>query len=154
MSDQEIKINLCYYDPENPNSNLDAYEDEDRPQPRNECGCDNCFYGRDKLAMQLIEAKRERNEAQDKYATEATEHMLAVNKLCGERDEARDAIVGWENKWKCAVDMAARAELELDELKYSLKIRAINESLRYSKDKNKNDNIISKPNPLKPFYKY
>ena len=63
MSDQEIKINLCYYDPENPNSNLDAYEDEDRPQPRNECGCDNCFYGRDKLAMQLIEAKRERDEA-------------------------------------------------------------------------------------------
>jgi len=63
MSDQEIKINLCYYDPENPNSNLDAYEDEDRPQPRNECGCDNCFYGRDKLAMQLIEAKRERDKA-------------------------------------------------------------------------------------------
>ena len=66
MSDQEIKINLCYYDPENPNNNLDAYEDEDRPQPRTEgCCCDNCFYGRDKLAMQLIEAKRERNEARN-----------------------------------------------------------------------------------------
>jgi hypothetical protein len=32
-----------------------------------------------------------------------------------ERDEARDAILGWENKWRCAVDMAARAELERDE---------------------------------------
>ena len=149
MSDQEIKINLCYYDPENPNSNLDAYEDEDRPQPRNECGCDNCFYGRDKLAMQLIEAKRERDEAQDKYATEATEHMLAVNKLCGERDEARDAILGWENKWKCAVDMAARAELERDEaLKCSKEYYV--EFIRNASS----DNKVSKPNPLKPFYKY
>jgi hypothetical protein len=42
--------------------------------------------------------------------------------------------------------MAARAELERDELKYSLKIRAINESLRYSKDRNESDNIISKLN--------
>jgi hypothetical protein len=78
----------------------------------------------------------------------------ATNHACGtplsvalkERDEARDAIVGWENKWKCAIDMAARAELERDELKYSLKIRAINESLRYSKDRNESDNIISKLN--------
>lgn len=33
--------------------------------------------------------ERERDEAREKYATEATEHMLAVNKLCNERDEAR-----------------------------------------------------------------
>ena len=32
-----------------------------------------------------------------------------------ERDKARNDIIGWENKWKCAVDMAARAELERDE---------------------------------------
>ena len=135
--------------------------------------------------------ERERDEARDKYATEATDHMLAVNKLCNERDEAReslkhiteygteeinaavelrqklaqalierdeareeikewktlclwggtpehihgfirgqqsriqhlecerdearDNIEGWENKWRCAVDMAARAELERDD---------------------------------------
>jgi len=63
LSEQEIKSNLCYYDPKNPNNNLDAYEDEDRPQPRKKCYCDNCFYGRDKLAMQLLEVKRERDEA-------------------------------------------------------------------------------------------
>ena len=33
--------------------------------------------------------ERERNDAREKYATEATEHMLAVNKICNERDEAR-----------------------------------------------------------------
>ena len=36
-------------------------------------------------------------------------------KLERERDEARESIVGWENKWKCAVEMAAQAEVERDE---------------------------------------
>ena len=36
--------------------------------------------------------ERERDEAREKYATEATEHMLAINKLCNERDEAREAL--------------------------------------------------------------
>jgi hypothetical protein len=78
MSDQEIKINLCYYDPENPNSNLDAYEDEDRPKPRNECCCDNCFYGRDKLAMQLIESKRERDEAREQAQQMSESNQLLM----------------------------------------------------------------------------
>ena len=38
------------------------------------------------------EANKERDEARDKYDTLATEHMLAVNKLCEERDEARAEI--------------------------------------------------------------
>lgn len=94
----------------------------------------------------------ERDEAREKYATEATEHMLAVNKLCGERDEAQDyskdiwkilqhsqdevlrltfknrelsqSIEGWENKWKCAVDMAARAEIERDDAQEDAKLLA------------------------------
>jgi hypothetical protein len=32
-----------------------------------------------------------------------------------ERDEARHEIEGWRNKWDCAIDMAARAEIERDE---------------------------------------
>ena len=35
---------------------------------------------------------RERDELRDKYDTLATEHMLVVNKLCKERDDARDAL--------------------------------------------------------------
>ena len=38
-----------------------------------------------------------------------------ARKLERERDEALAAIVGWENKWKCAVEMAAQAEVERDE---------------------------------------
>jgi hypothetical protein len=47
----------------------------------------------------------------DKYAEKEKE----IEELRRERDEAREAIIGWENKWKCAVEMAARAELERDE---------------------------------------
>ena len=36
--------------------------------------------------------KQERDESQEKYATEATEHMLAINKICNQRDEAITTI--------------------------------------------------------------
>ena len=35
-------------------------------------------------------------------------------------DELKGQIEGWENKWKCAVDMAARAQIERDD---ALKLR-------------------------------
>jgi hypothetical protein len=179
---------------------------------------------------ELARLERERNESQEKYATEATEHMLAVNKICNERDEAlsqiaqaecraerfcqeRDELIdknkklneevddlirqrplliedfkrerdeareyskatwqslrdsqdevlrltfenrelsqsieGWENKWKCAIDMAARAELERDEALKCAKEYYV-EFIRNASS----DNKISKPNPLNPFYKY
>jgi hypothetical protein len=37
-----------------------------------------------------------------------------ARKLERERDEAREEIIGWKNKWECAVEMAARAELEIE----------------------------------------
>lgn len=36
--------------------------------------------------------ERERDDAREKYATEATEHMLAINKICNQRDEAITTI--------------------------------------------------------------
>jgi hypothetical protein len=41
------------------------------------------------LRKLLKDAERERDEAKEKYDILATEHMLAINKLCNERDEAR-----------------------------------------------------------------
>ena len=44
---------LCYYDGRNP----DRYSlDEDDPrEPRDPgCACDNCYYGRDALALEVI----------------------------------------------------------------------------------------------------
>lgn len=42
-------------------------------------------------------------------------------KLERERNEARNEIQGWKNKWTCAIDMGARAELERDEAREEVK---------------------------------
>jgi hypothetical protein len=57
MKISEIKENLCYKDPLNPMfDDLYAHDDEE-PTPRIDCACDNCFYGRDKLAVELLKMK-------------------------------------------------------------------------------------------------
>ena len=38
-----------------------------------------------------------------------------ARKLERERDEAQHEIEGWRNKWHCAVEMAATAQVERDE---------------------------------------
>jgi hypothetical protein len=40
----------------------------------------------------ILDMQIGRDEAREKYDTLATEHMLVINKLCNERDEARAAI--------------------------------------------------------------
>ena len=92
--------------------------------------------------------ERERDEAREKYDLEAVENMLAINKICNEReilrldaqekaehhdrmvgeleriyaerDDALNQIQGWENKWKVAVDMAAIAENKVSNLEDQL----------------------------------
>ena len=55
--------------------------------------------------------KQERDEARER----AERYRLEANAMMMQRDELQNSIVGWENKWKCAIEMAARAELERDE---------------------------------------
>jgi len=49
---KEILENLCYYDKRNPDC---IYTDEEIKEYKKEkCFCDNCFYGRNKLAIELL----------------------------------------------------------------------------------------------------
>ena len=65
----------------------------DRPTPETDenasphIGFYSCATVTSNFARKL---ERERDEAREKYATEATEHMLAINKICNERDNARE----------------------------------------------------------------
>ena len=59
MDIEEVYDNLCHYDPRS-----DYYQDmlvcmdaKDIPRPRGDCACDNCFHGRDRLAMEIIKLK-------------------------------------------------------------------------------------------------
>jgi hypothetical protein len=49
-----------------------------------------------------------------------------ARKLERERNEARHEIEGWRNKWECAVEMAARAEL--DALYYKTRYELLKDS--------------------------
>lgn len=58
MELEEIFGNLCNRDPRHPMF-VELYgEDDCRPVPRApECSCDNCFYGRDRLALEILRLK-------------------------------------------------------------------------------------------------
>ena len=45
---------------------------------------------RDEARKMSDAAAWDRDASRERHATEATEHMLAVNKICNERDEARE----------------------------------------------------------------
>ena len=63
MKDSEIFDNLCVYDPLNPYyqemMDIGMYDEGETPEPRDNCFCDNCFYGRDKLAVELLKYIKE-----------------------------------------------------------------------------------------------
>jgi len=56
-----VKGRLCYYDPRNPDF---IGADEDRKYPVDWCSCDNCFYGRTKLAEMFLDYIEETEELQ------------------------------------------------------------------------------------------
>jgi len=59
MEKTDVLGNLCYYDRRNPMYE-DLYLDDDEPrEPRKECFCDNCFYGRDELALEILRLMEE-----------------------------------------------------------------------------------------------
>lgn len=64
MTLEEIKSNFCYYDLRNPDGIKDnlseefGYDEEEIKSygefSMKDCACDNCFYGRTKLAEELL----------------------------------------------------------------------------------------------------
>jgi len=60
MTEQEIKENLCNYDLRNPDGVIsylgsDEIKEENYGNYKKEnCSCDNCYYGRTKLAEELL----------------------------------------------------------------------------------------------------
>lgn len=56
MKKEEILSNLCYYDKRNPEHTMFDLTDEELVEARKkDCYCDNCFYGRHKLAEYILE---------------------------------------------------------------------------------------------------
>lgn len=52
MSDSEIFERLCVYDRRSP-----YFIDQEDREACSDCFCDNCFYGRHKLALEVLRLK-------------------------------------------------------------------------------------------------
>jgi hypothetical protein len=55
MTTEEIRSNLCTYDPRNPNYFYDEEWEIGHKEPPKDCKCDNCFYRRTELANALLD---------------------------------------------------------------------------------------------------
>ena len=62
MTIDEVYENLCSYDKRNPQSEYLLKDIDDERPPRQGCYCDNCFSGRDVLAMEIIRLKQKEVE--------------------------------------------------------------------------------------------
>ena len=54
MTDEEIFWNLCRHDKRYP---MYDFDDEQMFEVRKNCSCDNCFYRRDILALEIIKLR-------------------------------------------------------------------------------------------------
>lgn len=73
MRQKEILSNLCAYDEKNPNNVLSPLSEKDDPEKCKQiegedfasegCKCDNCFYGRTKLATFILKLLKEKDNA-------------------------------------------------------------------------------------------
>ena len=74
--------------------------------------------------QQLNDVRKERDEWKKKFIQQnkdlGCEMMDPNGTIWDYAKNLQDDIAGWETKWKCAVDMAAIAENERDELKGQL----------------------------------
>lgn len=59
MTEEGVREKLCSNDPRHPFWAVLYGEllDEEAPAPRENCYCDNCFYGRDELAVEILRLK-------------------------------------------------------------------------------------------------
>lgn len=64
---EDVYNALCSYDERSPYY-LKPDEWEDKREPRkNNCGCDFCFYGRDEMALKIIELYEENEKLKQEH---------------------------------------------------------------------------------------
>jgi hypothetical protein len=68
---------------------------------------------RECLLRDINDLKRER----DHWKSESLEQAKLLAMGADREEKLRAEIAGWENKWQCAVEMAALAEMKLHDVK-------------------------------------
>lgn len=116
MDQQEILSELCYYDKRNPGCTSDDEAIEDHKnrllrKGKTTCSCDNCFYGRTKLAEHILAIQGiqlSSTEPEDAHATimvtlrQSTIQVISVGPEKELLHEIRVAPKGaWDKIWEC-----------------------------------------------------
>lgn len=85
MTEQEILSELCYYDKRNPDCTADdeAIEDYNKRLLKrgNTCSCDNCFYGRTKMAEYILDLRESVVQLKGVYDTNTVLSTINYNKI-------------------------------------------------------------------------
>ena len=74
MKEEEIFQNLCIYDKRHPDYDEDVF----RFTTPDGCGCDNCFYGRTELALEILRLRENTDMILNKVLNKA---LIGRNKL-------------------------------------------------------------------------
>lgn len=75
---------LCYKDNRNPMYS-DIYDEDDNPTPRVDCFCDNCFSGKDRIALvalALLKALKRNREAMKAVQEQHGNSTLILPDVC------------------------------------------------------------------------
>ena len=74
MIEDEILYKLCYYDERHPDYNSAV----SRGSSKETCACDNCFYGRTELALEILRLRENTDMILNKVLNKA---LIGINKL-------------------------------------------------------------------------
>jgi len=80
--------NLCIHDPRSPYYTAPESPEDYIQEARNGCACDNCFYGRDAMALEIFALRARVAEL------EAENYRPAWIAAMKERDQFRDVLAG------------------------------------------------------------
>ena len=74
MKEEEVLYKLCYYDERHPDYNSEV----SRGSSKETCACDNCFYGRTELALEILRSREYADMLLNKVLNKA---LIGRNKL-------------------------------------------------------------------------
>jgi hypothetical protein len=88
---------------------------QERDEARESLGEEMKFHHRTHTELiqtqcKILDMQKSQDDLEKKYDNLAAEHMLVVNKICGERDEAREALMKIEDLFIDGTDIYADRE--------------------------------------------
>lgn len=93
IKELDVYSKLCYYDKRNPDNIIDEFDEDCPPQANNKCFCDNCFYGRTKVANTILELLSNSHEVEIPSDDEIEESAYNIQNCLLEYEKEERAVI-------------------------------------------------------------